>query len=637
MNNFFEQQDRAKRNTALLIGLFTLALLIIAFVIYRGFGVVWQFIGIPTYADSENFTFIPPFRWRGFLITLLIVGGIILWATFDKIRELRGGGKVIAEQLGGELLTYDYRDPKVRQLLNVVEEMAIASGIAVPPVYILHQESGINAFAAGFTAQDAVIGVTRGCLEAFDRDQMQGVIGHEFSHILNGDMGLNLRLIGALHGLMFIYITGRTFYGTHHSSFQLSSRQGFFNSEILGLLLIISGGLGVLLGRLLQSAVSRQREFLADASAVQFTRNPQGLAEALNIIRTHPGHARIRAPRAESASHLFFGAALQGFFASGWFATHPPVTERIRRLGGQAQGESRQYRGKGMPMAGVMGLDGGSAQPQKLVSTIGQISPQALSSTTTLLAGLPPQLREAAREPEGAIALLYGLFLPEAPENPQWAHLQNTETPERLAQVEALQPDLAQLNPLSRLPFVDLIIPALRNLTPEQYRDLFNQIKALSQAGGRVTLSNYALYLVLLYRLRPHFGKPRNASPQYSQLAQIWQPCLTVLSTLARVSSPKTQAHALSNGLMRLPGASKLNPPKEPIATSLSAVSQSLKALEQASPRLKQQVIDACAHTVLADGNVSRSEAELLRAVVIALDCPIPPFLEAATRLSDRA
>jgi len=633
MNNFFEQQDQAKRNTALLMGLFTLALLIITWVMYRGFGVVWNFIGIPTYADLENFTFIPPFRWRGFLITLLIVGGIILRATFDKLRELRGGGKVIAEQLGGELLTYDYRDPKVRQLLNVVEEMAIASGIAVPPVYILYQETGINAFAAGFTPQDAVIGVTRGCLEAFDRDQMQGVIGHEFSHILNGDMGLNLRLIGALHGLMFIYVTGRTFCGNHRS-FSLSHRQGFFESEILGLLLIISGGLGVLLGRLLQSAVSRQREFLADASAVQFTRNPQGLAAALNIIRTHPGHARIRTPRAEAASHLFFGAAFQGFFASGWFATHPPLGERIRRLGGQAQGQDRPQRSRDA-MAGVMGLQGGQAQPEKVITTIGQISPQALSSTTALLAGLPPQLRAAAREPEGAIALLYSLFLPEAPENPQWGHLQNTETPERLAQIQALQPDLAQLNPLTRLPLVDLIVPALRNLTPEQCRQLFNQIKALSQAGGTVTLSNYALYLVLLYRLRPYFGKPRSPSHQYSQLVQIWQPCLTVLSALARVSSPKTGAYALSNGLMRLPGASKLNPPKEPMAASLNAVSQSLKTLEQASPQLKRQIIDACAHTVLADGNVSRLEAELLRAVVIALDCPMPPFLEAATRHRD--
>lgn len=631
MNNFFEQQDQAKRNSAILMGLFTFALLIIALLMDRGFGMLWQLIMIPTYADFENFTFIPPFRWRSFLITLAIVSLIILWATFDKIRELRGGGKVIAEQLGGELLTYDYRDPKVRQLLNVVEEMAIASGIAVPPVYILHQETGINAFAAGFTPQDAVIGVTRGCLDAFDRDQMQGVIGHEFSHILNGDMGLNLRMIGALHGLMFIYITGRTFFSSHRS-FQISSRQSLFESEILGLLLIISGGLGVLLGRLLQSAVSRQREFLADASAVQFTRNPQGLAEALNIIRTHPGHARIRAPRAESASHLFFGAALQGFFASGWFATHPPLKERIRRLGGQAQGQERPQRSGGA-MAGVMGLQGGQAQPEKVVNAIGQISPQALSSTTALLAGLPPQLRAAARESEGAIALLYGLFLPESPENPQWSHLQNTETPERLAQVQALQPDLAQLNPLTRLPLVDLIVPALRNLTPEQCRQLFNQIKALSQAGGAVTLSNYALYLVLLYRLRPYFGKPRNPSHQYSQLVQIWQPCLTVLSALARVSSPKTGAYALSNGLMHLPGASKLNPPKQPMAASLSAVSQSLKTLEQASPQLKRQVIDACAHTVLADGNVSRLEAELLRAVVIALDCPIPPFLEAATRL----
>ena len=266
--NFFEHQDRARQNTQQLIGLFAISITVMIVAIY----IVTLFL----------FRMAPRIWWQPQLLFFVgvITIMVIVLASLYKTARLQEGGRVIAQELGGRLLVPEMADEQGQQLLNIVEEMAIASGISVPEVYLLESEQGINAFAAGFTPNDAVIGVTRGSLQHLNRDELQGVIGHEFSHILNGDMGLNLRLIGLLHGILFVYLTGDLLW-----RWRVRDEDKGLPLWAFGLALMAIGGIGLICGRLIKAAVSRQREFLADASAVQFTRNPNGITGVLQKLQ----------------------------------------------------------------------------------------------------------------------------------------------------------------------------------------------------------------------------------------------------------------------------------------------------------------------------------------------------------------
>jgi len=331
--DFFAHQDRARRQTSLLIGYYVLAVALIALGVYAAFAAV--FLGAEA-KTAGAFDWCQAWNPRLFAA---VVGGtllVVLIGTLYKIAQLARGGEAIARMLGGRPVAPDTADAAERRLINVVEEMAIASGIPVPRVFLLDEEKGINAFAAGFEPSNAVIGVTRGCLQTLSRDELQGVIAHEFSHILNGDMRLNLRLVGILNGILVIALVGYGLMRVMSSSSRSRSRNekgggaavGIF---LLGLLLMLIGYIGVFFGKLIKSAVSRQREFLADASAVQFTRNPIGIAGALATIAGYKGGTRLATSHAEETSHFFFANGLRGSFL-GLLATHPPLDERIRRI-----------------------------------------------------------------------------------------------------------------------------------------------------------------------------------------------------------------------------------------------------------------------------------------------------------------
>ena len=318
--DFFQSQEAARRKTSTLIVYFVLAVLaMIASVYLAGVAIVFATGDMPLEKCWNP---------RFFCVVSLFTLGVVLCGSLYKIATLRGGGESVARMLGGRLLEPARATPPELRLLNVVEEMAIASGTPVPPVYLM-EEPGINAFAAGFTPADAVVGVTRGAVERLSRDQLQGVIAHEFSHILNGDMRLNIRLMGFIFGILCLSLFGRILMRTRGKKNPL---------PLFGIALFIVGSLGVFFGKLIKSAVSRQREFLADASAVQFTRNPDGIAGALKKIGGLALGSRLQSPEAESASHMFFANGLgRGFVAL--MATHPPLTERIRRIDPSFTGE----------------------------------------------------------------------------------------------------------------------------------------------------------------------------------------------------------------------------------------------------------------------------------------------------------
>ncbi len=712
--DFFETQDVARKHTGRLVVLFVLAVLGIIVSTYL---LVAGVVIASGHEQSAGHLTDPGLLLLIGGATILVVGGGSLY----KLNQLRGGGRVIAEELGGRLLVSAGADWKARRLLNVVDEMAIASGIPAPAVYLLDAERGINAFAAGFTPADAVIGVTQGCLDRLNREQLQGVIGHEFSHILNGDMRLSLRLIGVLHGILLIGLLG---YGVlrmlgHSGGMRVggSRRSGKSNDKGGGIAavfaiaigLIVIGFVGVFFGNLIKAAVSRQREYLADASGVQFTRNPDGLAGALKTIGAVPGGSKLVAAKAAEASHMYFAKGLSSGLQS-MFATHPPLAARIQRLDPSWDGAfpelpeepsdadvaddvdtpvARSGRGVGSGRAGVAGdagdagfaalagadlaaqsrargaatpaataspevwrLDSGAAG-HRAVERAGRPTPAHVELAAALIDSLPEVLRTAAREPWGARAVVLALLVHRdgAPRSAQLRRLAALADPGLAEFTEQILPQVERLPPSTRLPLVDLAIPALRALSPAQHDEFIATLDDLFAADGSIDLFEWSLSRIL----RRHLASSRHrvAPPRLSgrTLADLRTEISVLLSALARAgaadeftpgpaagsdrsakagaTSAQSSEAAAGQALKRAAAALsmpeiKLLPEAECGTAALDAALDALSALH---PLRKRELLTACAECVAADGEVRISEAELVRAFADGFGVPMPPLL----------
>ncbi len=358
--NFFEAQDRARKSSRLLVWWFLLSVIGVIVVMY------FVAIGVTSFStrDSSGTYAAPEIGWWDpslFGVVSVVVGGVIMIGSWIKLAQLSGGGKVVAQSLGGRQVEPTTTDLSERRLLNVVEEMAIASGLPVPEVWIMDEEDGINAFAAGTDPSNAVVGVTRGTLERLTRAELQGVVAHEFSHILNGDMKLNMRLMGWIFGLVMLSILGRIMLESFR--FMRGSRDSKGGGIVLAIILAglavwLVGSIGVLFARMLQAAISRQREYLADASAVQFTRNPEGIADALKKIGGFSEHGKISSAKAIEARHMFFAGS--GF--NMLMATHPPLEKRILAIDPNWKGQMKEGKADpvraGKEFGGAMGFAG---------------------------------------------------------------------------------------------------------------------------------------------------------------------------------------------------------------------------------------------------------------------------------------
>jgi Zn-dependent protease with chaperone function len=653
--DFFERQDAARRSTKFLVVMFALGVLGI---VGTTMAVAWAAVretrppitaeAPPGYAagaaGSGELSEEVAFPLTAGVGALLLIGGGSLF----KVAQLRGGGHVVAENLGGRRVFPDTTDPVERRVLNVVEEMALASGVPVPPVFLLSDEEGINAFAAGYSPSDAVVAVTRGTAEQLSRDELQGVIAHEFSHILNGDMRLSIRLIGVLHGILLIGLIGRILLRLASNSRGVrSSRSKGGNAALymalIGLALLILGYLGTLIGNLIKAAVSRQREFLADASAVQFTRNPTGLAGALKRIGAAVVGSRLKAANASEASHMYFAEGVwEGI--TGLTATHPPLKERIRRLDPQWDGTfaveplTPAQFSKGTKLAaGLVGAEATTeAEPETVplrvvahaADQVGDPTEQHRRYAAMLVQSLPEAVQQSVREPYGARAVLFGLLLdrdPEIREN-QLSTLRELATSDVFELTQKLMPELDALDVRARLPLVDLALPALRAMSPSQYRDFLNCFKKLVAADDRLGLFEWTLYRVVLRHLRPQFEK--TAAPRLVRqgLERTGPQCSTLLSTLAHADNRRAEAPAaFARGATKLPGVSvQLLDPAE---CGLDPLSRALDDLARVADKKRRHIVDACAACICADREVTVAEAELLRGVCDMLDCPMPPLL----------
>ncbi len=676
--DFFEAQARAKKRTSRLVWLFAfavagtiLASYVSAVLVLRKLG----FTNLTTSANTTRSSYVDSagashyhyvysgssvgdptspfslFVWHPVLFVLVAAGTLLVvgLASLYKWNAYSSGGSAIAESVGGRRVEPHTTDTAERRLLNVVEEMAIASGITVPVVYLIDDEPCINAFAAGLTTSDAAVCVTHGTMTKLTRDELQGVIGHEFSHILNGDMRLNLRVGSIVFGILVLGLAGRGLLWSLQNV-RVSSREKNSGGIVavmlfVGVALLLIGYVGYFFGRLIQAAVSRQREFLADASAVQFTRNPGGITGALKKIGGYALGSSLQTSKAAEIGHFFFAQAFISNFGGAW-ATHPPLDERIRAIDPRFDGkmfdppevvdvahESFVAAGLAPAKPSVDHFQPHVPAPTAAIASIGMLAPEQISNAQSLLNALPAGLRDAAREPTLAPVLVYGLLLDGPPDirAKQQSLVEKLAGPASAAALASLRPSLSLVDPAVRLPLLQLCLPALRQLDAAALDRFVTTLDELVHADGVVTPFEFALQKMLLRSLE--LGrKPGAAVVQFYSFNALAGEISVVLSALARVSSNLD----LDARAAFAAGAAQIKLIESQLAflgesaCGLAQLDAALDKLAAASGPIKQRTLTAAAHVVGADGQILVAEAELLRAISAALDVPMPPLAAAA-------
>ncbi|PYM16657.1 MAG: hypothetical protein DMD81_11890, partial [Candidatus Rokuibacteriota bacterium] len=583
--------------------------------------------------------------WAVYVWTTLVTLAVIASRTLVAIHGLRAGGDAVARMAGGVPIDRDTTDPDERRLLNVVDEMAIASGVTVPRVYVLADEPAINAFAAGYAPNQAVIAVTRGALSRLTRDELQGVIGHEFSHILNGDMRLNVTMIGVLAGIVFIGEIGRFLMRgafDRDGDRRGSSRSGV---AVLGLGLLLIGFVGLFFGRVIKSALSRQREFLADASSVQFTRNPEGLAGALTVIGGPGAGSMVRSRYAETLSHMLFASGVD-WWLDVVFATHPPLAERVRRIDSRFVASEYLARREKRPAAApaptriaaddparrASRRDGAAAPATKpaaaVIASVGRPERPHVEYAGRVLMALPQVVRDAANAAEMAPALVLAFALSADPlaRKQQLALLESRGREECARSADTLVGHVVTLPIGFRLPVVSLALGTLRELDQPARDALVRDLTTMVEADQRVTLPEFALLTLARQQLRPDAA--RSQPVKYRSIVDVGAEARLVLGLLARAGATTTEAAypAFERGLRMLGLHPSVLAPPERLA--FPDVTDALLRLSQLTPFVKGAFLEACIETVTTDRRIALDEAELLRAIAASLDCPVPPILE---------
>ncbi len=616
--NFFEQQAAAKRRTTWLVLLFLLGVAAMVASIYAVLAMA--VVQVPAQGAG----------WSDYLDPELLAGvalgvcGVVAAGSLFKLMQLGQGGQVVATMLGGRPVAAETTDPGERRLLNVVEEMAIAAGTAVPQVFVLDREEGINAFAAGNGPGDAAIGITAGALQRFNRDELQGVIAHEFSHIVNGDMRLNMRIIGVVFGILCLAMIGRVLLdvGLRTAAVSRSDRDSKGGLQLaffgLGFALFLIGYAGVFFGRLIQAAVSRQREYLADASAVQFTRNPDGLASALATIQREG--SVMHSPRAAEVGHLFFSEGLK-FSFFGLFATHPPLPDRIRRLG--ADPENLPSR----PAPPKEPLTVSPEENERLARGTGT---EAAARLAALLPGMGTLLGEAVggalRRSDSAQLVIFALLLDQDPALRE-AQLQALALdPAASKSLLTLEPAVSELAPRQRLAMVDLAVGPLRHLGPGPYATFRQRVTQLVEADAQIDLFEFVLQKILLRHLDQFYREEPQAKPRYNSVVPLLPDCGVLFSAVAWMGygDGPSKDRAFAAGVQALGPRGGAFPLQRVEACDLAEIDAALDRVAAGDQAVRRLVVSATTEVVRALGEENDLQVQLLRAVADALDCPAP-------------
>jgi len=623
--DFFEHQDQARRKSGQLVLFFLIGVgVTVLLVNLLGYALYWGFIRyLGVQADGSLGAWLTSdYSWQLSLAAFLVIAVGSLGAYL----QLRKGGQVVARWAGAQPVDYDTGDAGQRRFINVVEEMSIASGTPVPSLYVMPNESSINAFVAGYQPDQAILVVSQGALDHLDRDELQGVIGHEYSHILNGDMRLNIRLMAVLAGLVQIGQLGQWLVGWRMHSHR-SSRREDFAIPLLGLGLLAIGYVGVLTGRIIKAAVSRQREYLADASSVQFTRNPDGIAGALYKIREHATGALLMHRHAEDMSHFCFGEAVS---LSQRLATHPPLDDRIKRVNptflARAKHRSRQSESADDAIArsqpdAFESVMGGAA----VMGLAGQVTPGHLDYARQLYKHIPEQVRAAVHQSAGARAFCYSQIMLASPghEQPILDRLKQ-EDANSLDSLKRLWPFAKKLDAQLRLPILDMAIPVLKRYSEPDRLVFLDRIERLILADNQTRLPEW----ILAAQLRHHLQPGREKAPGRSQAFKHAGPAVvTLLSALVYQNRQPEQAEAVYDRVIA-PFDFPNKTLKSPDQAGFRSVTEALEDLQDIAFFWRKSVLQACVDIIQADGAVHQDEYELIRTVADCLGCPMPPLVE---------
>ena len=644
--NFFAHQETARRQSRRMLVLFTLA---VACIVLAVDAVVVLAFGLAGDARDGR-------QWPGIGVlaaTSVGVLAVIGSATLYRIASLRGGGGAVARQLGATLVPPDTANFAYRRLHNIVEEVAIASGVPVPEVYVLEEEAAINAFASGYTPADAAVTVTRGCLDKLTRDELQGVIAHEFSHVLNGDMRFNIRLLGVAFGILVITIVGRKIAETGGRG-----RDGAAIA-VAGIALVIVGYIGVFFARLIKASISRQREFLADASAVQFTRQADGIAGALKKIGGLAEGSKLASRNGEEVAHMLFG---DGVGYSALFATHPALVDRIRRLqpsfdaselvaiaADWTQPRRVDDDGDDVSLAGfaparrrvdsapddrAAGLPGANARiaidAGRVADQVGHPDTADFGAATTLNLTIPPELAAAAAAQDEATALVYALLIDRdrqvaARQRHCIEQYHDAGTAERVVVLAAA---VATLHPMQRLPLAALAFPALRRRPRPQLEVFMIVLRRLIDADGHVGLDEYCLArlvgVLVVDALAPAATRVAGRLKPVDVRDEL---CDVFAIVAAHGNGDATSAQrAYARGLHEV--LPDLEPRHAPPRDWAPALDRALPRLDRLAPAGKEMTVRGLTLAISTDGFVSVAEAELLRTICASLHCPLPPLLQ---------
>ncbi len=644
--NFFAAQDKARQASRRLVVAYIIATaLIVAGVTFIVGFALYSFTDAGYgYAPGEFVR-----AYAGILVgTALLTTLFIVGASIFKTSVLSSGGGAVARQVGGTLVPADVQDPLRRRLRNVVEEMAIASGVPVPEIYVLEEESGINAFAAGYTPSDAAVAVTRGALELLDRDELQGVIAHEFSHILNGDMRLNIRLMGVLFGIMVLALIGRLIVrGGHHASI-VSSRRDRSAPVILiiGLGLAILGSIGMFIARVIKASVSRQREYLADASAVQFTRQSSGIANALKKIGGYSHGSTIKSADPEEVSHMLFGS---GSKLSGLFATHPPLVDRIQALDPgfretdfprverpPFRGDDRERPAGMSEFAGdvttAIATGGAQVLAESIAETVGEPEIEHVEYAQHLRQSIPTALYDAAHSSEFAYLLTIALILDRSGRivDRQVSLAREQLGAERATLLRRYYDELAQTGAEFRLPLLEIAFPALKLRPSPELSYLVSLTTRMIEIDGRIDLYEYCFHRILMSNLGQAVdptGRRRARRASRSEMRSAALDLLRILADYGHEDDEAGRRAAYAAGIATLGDWAQDSRYGSERDYTVSVLDHSLDVLLGLNSKGKESLLRAISATAAFDGKLAVTEAELIRAVCATLDYPLPPIL----------
>lgn len=639
--NFFSAQQSARRSTTLLSLLFIAAILML--LLLSNF-FLFQYLYTSQYSSItfslDELALV--YDQQLMIIFSAIILAFITIGSFYKLITLLAGGSAIAESLGGIIIPRSSKDKQQRKILNIVEEMAIASGMPVPRVYLLN-ENGINAFAAGWKISNAVIGITQGALDKLNRDELQGVIAHEFSHIFNGDMKINLRLIAVLHSILMIGQMGRFAFRTlsiqRHSS---SSRKG--NSIpiviiVIGFMMTVVGYTGTFFGNWIKSLISKQREYLADASAVQFTRNNAGIADALKKIGGAPFGSQILYASADEYSHGYFAISdLHSSFFS--FATHPPIEERIKRLQPSWNGKfitppkikPTPQTKPTYPKSNIdkLSIVSGIALNSALnsIDSIGQINAEDLDVARQWQQNIPDFVRLYTEDPSDARLLICALLL-DSDKNLEKQQLNIIENYQKKGakQVAWLAEQIQQLELANDINIIDMALPSLQLMSLPQFKAFKATIKQLIKADKKIDLKEWIIQRMLMQHLKTHFALRKRPLQSYFVLGSARKPIETILSLLSYIEHKNAPEEALNSfNLAKNSIAAHSFQALDISKISLKSIDHAVDQLEHLKPPLKHKFLTAATHCIAHDGHIKKQSYELLRAIASCIDTPLPPI-----------